>query len=224
MFDLRSMGLTTATSPNRPGFRHNRFLWCLVAGYLMLWLALAIAPHNRFDWFLENILVFAAAALLVLTYRAFVFSDLSYGLIALFLAVHALGAHYTYSLTPIGFQLQDLFGLARNPYDRLIHFGFGLLLAYPALELCLRLPRPRPPVWAYLFALALIVALSALYEMLEWSAAMVLEPEDALAFLGTQGDVFDAQKDAALAMIGAVITLSLAGCLGATKGRAGIGD
>ena len=224
MFDHRAMGLTTATSPNRPGFRQNRFLWCLVAAYLVLWIALAIAPYNRFDWFLENILVFAAAALLVLTYRVFAFSDLSYGLIALFLALHAVGAHSTYSLTPIGFQLQDFFGLARNPYDRVIHFGFGLLLAYPALELCLRLPRLRPPVWAYVFALALIVALSALYEMLEWGAAMVLEPENALAFLGTQGDVFDAQKDATLAMIGDIIALSLAGCLGATKGRAGVGD
>ncbi|HAF25301.1 MAG TPA: DUF2238 domain-containing protein, partial [Blastocatellia bacterium] len=104
---------------NQPGarFRENRFLQIIVACYALLWILLAIHPLDRGDWFLENLLVFATAAVLVPTYRRFQFSNFSYLLIVMFLAVHAIGAHYTYAKVPAGFWLADLLHLKRNHYD-----------------------------------------------------------------------------------------------------------
>src|SRR5262245_47558997 len=98
----------------------------LVAWYAVLWTLLAIEPHDRKDWLLENLLALTAVGLLVATYRQFRFSTLSYVLITAFLSLHAIGAHYTYAEVPAGFWLQKVFGLTRNPFDRLVHFGYGL--------------------------------------------------------------------------------------------------
>ncbi len=186
----------------------SRFLLVLAAAYAVLWLALAIDPFDRFDWFLENLLVLAAVAVLALTYRRFPLSDPSYLLIALFLALHAFGAHYTYSETPLGAFAMDLWGGSRNHYDRAVHFAFGLLLTFPFFEFCRRVVGANRGPWIYLFAFCLVVTFSSIYEMLEWITAMVIEPEAAMVFLGTQGDVFDAQKDSALAALGSVLALS----------------
>lgn len=189
-------------------FRKNRGLQIICLLYLAFWVFLAIAPRDRFDWALENLLVVLCVAVLAATYRHKIFSNLSYGLIALFLALHALGAHDTYSQTPLGFWIAELFGTERNHFDRIVHFSFGLLLAYPALQVARRafcVPGHYRPI---LIAFALLAASSSLYELLEWGAAMILEPQAALAFLGTQGDVFDAQKDTALAALGSVIGLT----------------
>ena len=132
-------------------------------------------------------------------------------LIFLFLCLHEVGAHYTYSETPFGDAVTNFFGWERNHYDRLVHFSFGLLLAYPFYDLCRRHVRPPLEAWNFVIAMALIAALSGLYEIIEWSAAEILAPERALAFLGTQGDVFDGQKDAALAFLGAVVALAATG-------------
>jgi uncharacterized membrane protein YjdF len=113
-------------------------LQILATVYGVIWLATAIAPVNRFDWFLENLLVFAFVGLLAATYRAFPLSDLSYTLIAVFLSLHAVGAHYTYSESPMGVWLQEAWDLERNHYDRLVHFVFGLLFCYPLRETILR--------------------------------------------------------------------------------------
>jgi putative membrane protein len=144
----------------------NVFLQGLLAAYGALWLALAIAPKYRSDWLLENLLVFAFAAGLVATHRRFVFSNFSYALIALFLTLHAVGAHSTYSETPIGYWLQRSFGLARNPYDRLVHFAYGLLLTYPVREIVLRRLRARP-LSAFLIPLFAALAMSSGYEIIE---------------------------------------------------------
>lgn len=185
----------------------RRFLGHLALVYGLFWLALAISPNNRVDWLVENLLVFAGVALLAGTYRRLPLSRASYLLIAVFLALHAVGAHYTYSETPFGDQLQSSLGLGRNHYDRLVHFSFGVLMTYPLFDIALRHARPAAPWWAYLFAFLAILACSGAYEIIEWLAALVLDPEDALAFLGTQGDVFDAQKDAALALLGSLLAL-----------------
>jgi putative membrane protein len=101
----------------RANFANNRVLHNLAAVYGIIWIAMAIAPTSRFDWFLENLLVFALVGLLVATYRVFPLSDLSYTLIAVFLSLHAVGAHYTYSVPPMGFWLQEAWNLERNHYD-----------------------------------------------------------------------------------------------------------
>ena len=180
----------------------------MIVGYALLWIALAIAPKYRSDWLLENLLVFATVGLLVGTFRRFQFSNLSYGLFAIFLALHAYGAHYTYAETPFGFWLRDWLDLPRNHYDRIVHFAFGLLLIYPLREIMQRVLKLRS-VWAYLLPLAVILAMSALYEQVESWVARSVNPELGTAYLGTQGDEWDAQRDMDRAMTGALIALGI---------------
>ena len=174
--------------------------------YLMIWSLAAFEPFYRFDWFLENLLVFAFIALLALTHRRIPLSDVSYILITIFTSLHTIGSHYTYAETPIGFWMSDLFGFERNHYDRVVHFGFGLFLAYPISEV-IKSKTQLCNAWMNAFTLTSIMAMSELYEIIEWITANVVDPEAALAYLGTQGDVFDAQKDSGLAAGGAVISL-----------------
>ena len=187
--------------------------------YGTLWLAVAIDPNDRFDWFIENLLVVVAVAAIAASYRWYRLSIGSYLLIATFLALHAVGAHYTYSETPFGDHMKSIFGWQRNHYDRLVHFCFGLLLAYPFFDLCQRHLRPPHKAWSFIFAIASILAMSGLYEILEWLAAEILDPDKALVFLGTQGDVFDGQKDAALAFLGGVVALVSVAALGKRLAR-----
>lgn len=194
-------------------FQSNRLLQGLTGWLILLWIITAINPLYPRDWLLENLLVFIWGAVLVVSYRWFRFSNLSYGLFTVFLSLHLIGAHYTYAETPFGFWLQDLFDLERNHYDRIVHFSFGLLLAYPMREILLR----RSGVasgWAYFLAVNCIMAFGAFYEVLEVIAAMIVSPELGNAYLGTQGDEWDAQKDAFLAMLGAIIAM------GVTRARA----
>jgi len=187
-------------------FTQNRLLQGLVAWLAGFWLLMAIAPNNRFDWLLENLLVFVYLALLAATYPRFRFSNTSYALFTLFLTLHLLGAHYTYAETPIGFWLQDLFGFSRNHYDRIVHFSYGLLIAWPFRELLLRLSGVRTG-WAAFLAINMVLAFSAFFELLEAWIAMIVSPELGDAYLGTQGDIWDAQRDMALALLGAILAM-----------------
>ena len=186
----------------------NRFLQILAGCYAILWILLAIHPVDRGDWFLENLLVLATMVVLVSTYSGFQFSNLTYALIGVFLALHAVGAHYTYAKVPAGFWMENLFQLNRNHFDRVIHFGFGLLLVYPVQELLKRAAGVRAP-WLPWLALATIVALSSFFEILEAIIVMIVHPELGQAYLGTQGDMWDAQKDMACAFAGALFAALL---------------
>jgi len=194
----------TMSSP-RVRFIDNRFLQVALACYLVLWIVLAIHPLDRHDWLLENLLVFLTAAVLISTYYKFQLSNLSYALILIFLAVHAVGAHYTYAKVPAGFWMADLLHLKRNHYDRVIHFAFGFLLLYPMVELLRRSARAHEG-WAPWLAVAVLAALSSFFEILEGIIAQMVAPDLGIAYLGTQGDIWDAQKDMAAAFVGAVIT------------------
>ena len=187
-------------------FRSNRVLQGLVLWLVVLWIITAINPLFPRDWLLENVLVFIYSALLVITYRRFTFSNLSYGLFVIFLSLHLMGAHYTYAETPFGFWLQDLFDLERNHYDRIVHFSFGLLIAYPMHEILLR-KSGLNLAWSYFITVNCIMAFSAFYEVLEIIAAAIVSPELGDAYLGTQGDEWDAQKDALLAFIGSIVAM-----------------
>jgi putative membrane protein len=196
--------LTTFSSRRLVPFRQNRFLQVLAASYAIVWIGLAIDPWYRYDWALENLLVVAGMPVLVLVHRRHPISDLSYLLITVFLMLHALGAHYTYSQVPIGALIKRLGGVQRNHYDRIVHFAFGLLLAYPFREWLARSLKVRG-FWGHALAICLVLAFSALYELLEWLAAMVLSqrPQATAAFLGVQDDFWDAQKDVLSALVGA---------------------
>jgi putative membrane protein len=190
-------------------FRDNRFLQALLLWLGLLWLVTAIEPFDRRDWLLENLLVFVYGALLVATWRRFAFSNLSYGLFGVFMTLHLVGAHYTYAEVPFGFWVQDLMGLSRNHYDRLVHFAFGLLLAWPFREVLVRAAGVRES-WSWLLTLITVLGFSGFYEALEAIVAVVVSPELGAAYLGTQGDEWDAQKDTALAFVGAALAMSVA--------------
>ena len=187
-------------------FRVNRPLQGMVLWLILLWIITAIDPWYPRDWLLENLLVFIYGLLLLLSYRRFAFSNLSYGLFTVFLSLHLVGAHYTYAETPFGFWLQDLFGWQRNHYDRLVHFSFGLLIAYPFRELLLRAAQVRVS-WSYVLSVSVVLAFSNVYEIIEAITAELVSPDLGAAYLGTQGDIWDAQKDAFVAFIGAVIAM-----------------
>jgi len=175
------------------------------------WAAWAIRPWHFSDWVLENLLTVAFVALLVLTRNVFRLSKLSYATLFVFLCLHTVGAHYTYADVPyeawtarLGFSLNELFGFERNQFDRLVHFLFGLLFAYPVRELFMRVAHTRG-AWSYYLPVELVMSLSMLYELIEWGAAIVFGGELGMAYLGTQGDLWDAHKDMGLATCGAVL-------------------
>jgi putative membrane protein len=198
--------LSHAASPNPRTFRENRFLQVLCLAYGLVWMVTAIRPLYPSDWRMENLLVVAAVVGLAWTYRRFPLSDLSYLLIAVFMMLHAVGAHYTYANVPLGFWMKAQWGLARNPFDRIVHFSFGLLLAYPVREVFMRVARTRG-FWNYYLPLDVVLAASAVYEIIESITARLSAPELGDAFLGTQGDIWDAQKDMTAAAVGAVLTM-----------------
>ncbi|PYP15254.1 MAG: DUF2238 domain-containing protein [Gemmatimonadetes bacterium] len=200
--------MSTSTTHKTVGFSKNHLLLGLLVWYGAVWIVTAIRPLDRHDWFLENLLVFAVMAILIGTYRAFPLSDLSYLLITVFLTLHAIGAHYTYSEVPFGFWMQRTFGFTRNPFDRVVHLSFGLLLAYPIREVFLRVANARG-FWAYYLPLDVTLAFSALYEIMEMVVATMVAPGTGDAWLGTQGDVWDPQKDMGLAAVGALLCMCL---------------
>lgn len=180
---------------------------CLIA-YGIVWVLAAINPVYPDDWLLENILAILGVAFFVVTYRSFPLSNLSYVPLTVFMILHAIGAHYTYAETPIGDWMAPIFGWERNNFDRVVHFLFGLLLAYPMRELYYRIIGSRG-VWGILLPIDVMISLSAIYELVEWAATVVVAPEAGAAFLGAQGDPWDAHKDMALASLGACITMGI---------------
>lgn len=189
-----------------PKFTENRFLQIVVTAYGLVWIATAIDPLDWLVWGLENILVAVLVIILVVTYRKFAFSNLSYLLIALYLSLHAIGTHTGYAQTPIGFWLKEILGLARNPYDRIIHFSFGLLLAYPFYELVVRTGNLRR--WAAHWSpVSIILAASVGFEVMESLIAEIVSPGTGPAWLGAQGDEWDMQFDLAAALLGALAVM-----------------
>jgi putative membrane protein len=193
-------------------------LKAILVAYTIVWVGAAIRPKYPSDWLLENLLVFGFVPVLVFTWRRFRFSDFSYFSMALFLCLHAYGAHYTYAETELGYRMQEWFGWSRNHYDRIVHFSFGLLMAYPMREIVQRKLRGRR-FWGWLIPLMVILSLSSTYEIVESWVARLVSPELGSAYLGTQGDEWDAQKDMALAGGGAVLSLLVAEAVRRLTGR-----
>jgi len=193
----------------------------LLAAYASLWIALAIEPVFRKDWLLENLLAFVALPLLVLTARRLRFSDFAYACLFVFFTFHAIGAHYTYSLVPYADWWQSLGGGAldgRNQYDRFVHLLYGLLVTPAAVELLAHYARfPRP--WSVLVPWMFMAGHAVIYELIEWAAALVFGGDLGQAYLGTQGDVWDGQKDMALALAGTTAMLGLLAIAGRLPAR-----
>lgn len=196
------------------------YLLMLAAVFAVLWAALAIAPLHRSDWLLENVLLLLGVAGIVATSRVFPLSRISYTALFFFFCLHTIGAHYTYAEVPydqaaqnlFGFSINQLFGWERNNFDRVVHFSYGLLLAYPIREVFLRIVAVRG-FWGYFLPLDLTMSSSMLYELVEWGAAVTFGGDLGTAFLGSQGDTWDAQKDMALASLGGLITMTVTACV-----------
>ena len=199
-----------------PKTSHERHALTLLVLFVVYWIALGIKPAFRQDWLLENMLLVPAFALLIWGWQRRLFSRVSHTLIFLFLCLHELGAHYTYSLVPYddwwktltGGTFNELMGWQRNHFDRALHFLYGLLCAYPFREIFLRVARVRG-FWAYFLPLDVMLSTSALFELIEWAAAAIFGGDLGDAYVGTQGDIWDAQKDMALALLGALIAVGI---------------
>jgi putative membrane protein len=184
--------------------------------FVIVWLLLAIAPLYRHDWMIENLLVVAFAIAFVWWRKKFELSKVSSTLVFLFLCVHEIGAHYTYSEVPydrwaqalIGTTVSEIFGFTRNHFDRLEHFFYGALLAYPIREAYVRAQMLTGRL-TYTIPITITLAFSAMYEIFEWWAAEIVGGELGVAYLGTQGDVWDAQKDMALAGFGSILAMAV---------------
>jgi len=195
---------------------HDRFQKVLFLLFLVFFAASCIAPPYVKFLMMQHVPTVLGAFLLAHLSNRFVISRLSFSAIILFLTLHTLGARYLYSYVPydawseyvLGVNLSQAFGFQRNHYDRLVHFSFGLLLAVPIQEIERRYLRLSVAVSSVL-AIECILATSAGYELIEWFVAIVFTPDWAEQFLGQQGDMFDAQKDMALATLGAVVSISI---------------
>ena len=167
-----------------------------------------IAPADRFTWWLEVAPALVGVPILVFTYRRFPFTSLSYCLLWVIAVGTLIGGHYTYSEVPAFNWLKDWYDLERNYYDRVGHFAQGVCPAIPMREILLRRTPLKSGGWVFFLVTCFCLAQAALYELIEWIAAVSFGSGSA-AFLGTQGDEWDAQWDMALAFVGAMISLLL---------------
>lgn len=202
------MNFTIAISKGRMPFRKNIWLLTFIAAFIFVWVNSFIGTTDMANWLLENTLSFVFVFFLIVTYRKHQFSDLSYLLICIYLCLHVYGSKHTYAENPLGYWLQDFFHWSRNHYDRIVHFSFGFLLAYPMREMFLKwLKYPRWVAW--LLPIEITLSISAFYELIEWAVADLFFKAQGAAYLGTQGDVWDAQKDIFLAFCGAIVATTI---------------
>jgi putative membrane protein len=202
------MAFTIAISKNRTPLKKNIWLQIFIVFFLINWVNSYIGNTDTANWILENTLVFLFLGFLGFNYKKFQFSDLSYLLICVYLCLHVYGSKYTYAENPFGYWLKDALDLSRNHYDRIVHFSFGFLLAYPMREMFLKWL--KFPAWvAWTLPIEITLSISAFYELIEWAVADVFFKAQGAAYLGTQGDIWDAQKDIFLAFIGAIIATTI---------------
>ncbi|WP_119718206.1 DUF2238 domain-containing protein [Cognatilysobacter tabacisoli] len=196
----------------------------LLAVFAIAWIASGIAPHYRQDWLLENVLVVFAVAWLVASRTRLPLRTGSYAALFVFLLLHEIGAHYTYSEVPydawtqrwLGVSVDAALGFERNHYDRLLHFLYGALVTPAARDVIVQRAQPRG-AWRVVLPVAFVMSHSVLYELVEWAAALVFGGDLGVAYLGTQGDPWDAQRDMALATLGSLASMAVV--LAVDRGR-----
>ena len=188
-----------------------RLPFVLTAAFLCLVGWSACEPKDWHVWWMEMVWVLGVFAILALTYRRFKFSNAAYSIVFIWLVMHTIGAHYTFELVPME-ELKELLGTTRNHYDRIAHFAIGLN-SYMLAELFLRKKWVSGKVVAAVFAVVSIVAMAGLWEIIEWIGAVWDGGDAGLAFLGSQGDVWDAQKDMLADTLGAICAAVCFGCI-----------
>jgi putative membrane protein len=173
----------------------------------VLLLISGIRPFDRATWFMEVAPILIACPVMIATYRRFPLTSLLYGLIFVHATILMTGGAYTYARVPLGFWMQDILSLARNPYDKIGHFAQGFVPALIAREIFLRGNYVNGRKMAGFLSICVAMAISAWYELIEWGAALALG-QGADEFLGTQGDQWDTQSDMFLAFLGASVAIA----------------
>ncbi len=206
------MQFTTANSVVRTPFKEHLLLKIYAAVFVLIWLYTYVYTTDVANWWTENALTILFVGGLSMSYRKFKFSDLSYTLMFVYIILHVFGAMHTYAENPFGYWLKDTLGLERNPYDRIVHFSFGFLLAYPMRDYFKNwFDWPNWVCWV--LPIEITLSFSGIYELIEWLVAEVFFPAQGPAYLGSQGDVWDAQKDMGLAFTGAILIMVIASML-----------
>jgi len=174
---------------------------------LVFWVWSGIGPHDtRLTWVLETFPFMIALPVLLLTYKRFPLTSLTYTLIAVHAMVLMLGGHYSYAKVPLGFWMEDWFGWTRNNYDKIGHFMQGFVPTICVREIVTRTSPLKPGKWLDFISISIPLAFSAIYEIIEWLASLS-NPTDTEAFLGTQGYIWDTQTDMFLCLIGSAAAL-----------------
>lgn len=187
--------------------KQSKFPIILLAVYAVFLGITGISPYDRQVWIAELVPIMAIVLTLVISYKYFKFSNFSYIMMSVLIFMHTIGGHYTFERVPFGF-ITDLFDFHRNHYDRVAHFSVGFY-AFALAEL-LMLKRLVTTKWIlYLFPVFAIFTVASVYEILEWYYASTAAPEQGVAFLGSQGDIWDAQKDMLSDGLGAIFAVKL---------------
>ena len=185
-----------------------KFPFVLLGVYIIVFIALGIDPlSGREVWLAENLPIVLIVLFLTITYRWFRFSNTSYFLMSFLIFMHTIGGYYTFAAVPFDW-FTNFFGFERNHYDRIAHFTVGFY-AYPIAEFLTRRNLTNSKVITYLFALFAIMSLAGTYELFEWQYAVLGNPEAGAEVLGSQGDIWDAQKDILADTLGAIFALIL---------------
>lgn len=200
------IGLTSASDKQRLGILQNRKTQMLAGVFFIYWFSTLIGTSNVSNWLLENVLVILFLLFLFAVRKKFIFSETSYLFIFTYLCLHIYGSKYTYAQNPLGYWLMELLEGTRNNYDRIVHFSFGFLMAYPLRDYFKHYF--AFPSWVcWVLPVEITISFSAIYELVEWAVADWFFTEHGADFLGSQGDIWDAQKDMALASTGAVLIM-----------------
>lgn len=187
----------------------KKFHLVLLAIVLVFWVWSGIKPHDtRLTWVLETLPFMITLPLILLTYKRFPLTNMTYILIAIHAMVLMLGGHYSYAKVPLGFWMEDWFGWTRNNYDKIGHLMQGFCPAIYTREILARTSPLRRGKWLGFISISIPLAFSALYEIIEWLASLT-NPTDTEAFLGTQGYIWDTQSDMFLCLIGSMVALIL---------------
>lgn len=189
--------------------------YLLLGAYVFLFVLLGISPYDRTTWVSENIPILLIVLLLVGTYKKFKFSSASYLFMAVLVFLHTIGGHFTFERVPFDWVTQ-LFGFQRNHYDRVAHFSVGFY-AYPIAEFLQRKKLVKSNVILFLFPVFAIFTVAALYEIVEWIYAATSSPEAGAAFLGSQGDIWDAQEDMLADGLGGILATVIFFAQGSAK-------
>ena len=166
-------------------------------------------PAGRISWLLEVGPGIAGIIVLIVLYKRFPMSQMVYVCVFLHVLILIYGGYYTYALTPLGNWAREAFGFSRNHYDRVGHIALGVFPAFIIREVLLRKTPLQRGGWLYFIIISIVLAVAAFWELLEWWVALVVASDVGTAFLGSQGDIWDAQWDMFLALIGAMAVLPI---------------